>query len=148
MTTEVFVDQIQFTYRAISLNTENITQEESLVFPHPGGNCMNWLLGHIIEYRNRILTMLNQKTVWNEDEINCYKRGSVAKEEIANLMPWQQLLNYLNYTQDVLTKVLKEEAISDAGQIKSLALFSFHEAYHAGQLGFLRRILGKEGRIK
>ena len=32
MPTEVFVEQIQFTSRVISLNTENITREESLVF--------------------------------------------------------------------------------------------------------------------
>jgi hypothetical protein len=148
MINEIFVDQIQFTYRSISLNTENITQEESLVFPQPGGNCMNWMLGHIVEYRNRVLTMLKQQPIWNEGEINCYKRGSNAIAEKDNFLQWQRLLNYLNHTQELLMKTLKEEEITDAEQIKSLARFCFHEAYHAGQIGLLRRVLGKEGQIK
>lgn len=33
-------------------------------------------------------------------------------------------------------------------QEKSLAGYSFHEAYHVGQAALFRRLLGKEGVIK
>src|SRR5258706_2313007 len=141
MANEIFIEQIQSAYRSISLNTENITQEESLILPQPGGNCMNWMLGHILEYRNRVITMLKHQPLWNEGEINCYRRRSNAIAEKDNFLQWQRLLNYLNHTQELLMKVLKEEEITDAEQIKSLTRFCFHEAYHAGQIGLLRRVL-------
>ncbi|HPZ26393.1 MAG TPA: hypothetical protein PKV58_10760, partial [Kaistella sp.] len=32
--------------------------------------------------------------------------------------------------------------------IEDLAALMLHEIYHSGQLGYMRRILGKEGKIK
>lgn len=148
MANEIFIIQLEFTYRALSLNTENITQEESLVFPEPGGNCMNWMLGHILEHRNKLLALINQEPLWNKETVTCYKRGADAAAEKENFLQWQQLLNYLNLTQELLLKTLKEKEISEADKIKSFAQLLSHEAYHAGQTGLLRRVLGKEGKIK
>jgi hypothetical protein len=33
-------------------------------------------------------------------------------------------------------------------QIKDISTLCFHEIYHSGQLGYIRRVLGKTGAIK
>jgi hypothetical protein len=38
MANEIFIIQFEFIYRAHTLNIENITQEESVMFPEAGGN--------------------------------------------------------------------------------------------------------------
>lgn len=46
-------------------------------------------------------------------------------------------------------KVLDETDIrSDKNLLEEIPGLSFHEAYHAGQTGILRRVIGKVGKIK
>jgi len=148
MGNEIFIIQFEFIYKALSLNIENITNEESVIFPETGGNCMNWMLGHILDYRNRMLSILNQEPIWSKETISCYKRGTNAAAEKDNFLQWQQLLNYLSHTQTLILKTLKEEEINEPDKIKSFAQLLAHESYHTGQIGLLRRVLGKEGKLK
>ncbi len=148
MATEIFIIQFEFIYKALSLNIENITREESMIFPEAGGNCINWMLGHILDYRNRMLAILNQEPIWNKETIICYKRGTNAAAEKDNFLQWQQLLNYLSHTQTLILKTLKEAEINEPDKIKSFAQLLAHESYHTGQIGLLRRVLGKEGKLK
>src|SRR5689334_14627220 len=104
MGNEIFIIQFEFIYKALSLNIENITNEESVIFPETGGNCMNWMLGHIFDYRNRMLAILNQEPIWSKETIVCYKRGTNAASEKDNFLQWQQLLNYLSHTQTLILK--------------------------------------------
>jgi len=54
-----------------------------------------------------------------------------------------------NASQEKIMKVLPETDLSgDEEKLKNITGLSFHEAYHAGQLGVLRRIAGKEGALK
>jgi len=148
MGNEIFIIQFEFIYKALSLNIENITNEESVIFPETGGNCMNWMLGHILDYRNRMLSILNQEPIWSKETIVCYKRGTNAASEKDNFLQWQQLLNYLSHTQTLILKTLKEAEINEPDKIKSFAQLLAHESYHTGQIGLLRRVLGKEGKLK
>jgi uncharacterized damage-inducible protein DinB len=148
MANEIFIIQFEFIYKALSLNIENITHQESMMFPEAGGNCMNWMLGHILDYRNRMLAILNQEPIWNKETISCYKRGTNTAVEKDNFLQWQQLLNYISHTQILILKTLKEEEINEPDKIKSFAQLLAHESYHTGQIGLLRRVLGKEGQLK
>jgi uncharacterized damage-inducible protein DinB len=50
-----------------------------------------------------------------------------------------------------LTSATSQVMDADAGigtVREALAVLQFHEAYHAGQVGLLRRLLGKPGVIK
>ena len=148
MANEIFVTQFEFIYKALSLNIENINHEESMLYPAQGGNCMNWMLGHILEYRNRMLVVLNEEPIWNNEAVSCYKRGTNGISEKENFLQWQQLLNHLSQTQISISKALKEIEINEPDKIKSFAQLLAHESYHTGQIGLLRRVLGKEGKLK
>ena len=110
MSNEIFIIQFEFIYKALSLNIENITHEESVIFPEIGGNCMNWMLGHILDYRNRMLVILNQEPIWSKETITCYKRGTNAAAEKDNFLQWSaafKLFRIIRIT--LILKTLKED---------------------------------------
>lgn len=43
-----------FNYMALQRNTAGLSHEDSLVQPQPAGNCLNWVLGHILAHRNDV----------------------------------------------------------------------------------------------
>ena len=54
-----------------------------------------------------------------------------------------------NESQEKMLKALDEVDIrADEEKMKNIPGLSFHEAYHAGQMGVLRRVVGKNGVIQ
>jgi len=142
-----------YNHHVIGVNSRDLTQEESLVAPHPGGNCANWVLGHIVYTRGAVLALLGEKPAWEAREWERYKRGSspITSREAR---PFPEIFQALDRSQERLMAGLARLEGSDLGSTgdeKSvagqLAVLQFHEAYHAGQLGVLRRIAGKKGAI-
>ena len=134
--------------RCININLEGLTHEDSLASPEPGGNCINWILGHIIVNRDSINEMLGIEKISNANLVERYARGTkpITKE---NAIQLNELLTIFNNSQALLEeKVSKTDFKDDQDKIKRIAFLAFHEAYHAGQTGLLRRIAGKEGAIK
>lgn len=142
-----------YNHYAIGVNARDLTHEESLVGPEPGGNCANWVLGHIVQNRGAVLALLGEKPVWSEAEGEPYKRGSKPIATAA-ARPFPEIVEALDRSQERLQAGLSRMKEADLGSAETkgslaakLAGLQFHEAYHAGQLGLLRRIAGKKGAI-
>lgn len=134
--------------------TEGVSHEESLVPPQPAGNCLNWVVGHIVFYRNSALALLGQPAVWGEGEGGCYERGSKPIKAGDNVLRLEKLLEAYKLSQERLNAGLARLTPSELAREEegatladSLSKWHFHEAYHLGQLGILRRLLGKEGAV-
>jgi len=56
---EVFRSNARTTQRIVAMNVDGITQKESLVQPQPAGNCLNWVLGHLIWVYGNVLPLVN-----------------------------------------------------------------------------------------
>ncbi len=143
-----------FNVRSLKLNTEGVTHEESVRPPSAGGNSLNWVLGHIVANRNGILDLVDEPPVWSADVAAPYERGSSPLDPGA-AQPLDRILSDLDQAQERLVRRLGNLAPADlaAERGKStlgaqLAFLQFHEAYHAGQVGLLRRLLGKPGAIR
>jgi uncharacterized damage-inducible protein DinB len=112
------------------------------------------VLGHIVHNRRYILEMVGEQPVWTEEDGEPYKRGSQPiNPQTAKNYP--DLLQALDLSQERLMAGLnrlpdeKLGKVSDKDSLgRKLAFLQFHEAYHAGQLGILRRVAGKPGAIK
>lgn len=143
---------------AIRKNADGITQEESLVSPSPGGNCLNWILGHILFHRNPMLTPLGEEPIMAEAHIAPYVRGSSVPTDPAVALPIERLLTDLDTSHATIDAALARMSDDDlAAPVapdeettigKRLLALQFHEAYHAGQLGILRRLAGHESALK
>lgn len=159
MSTRVLSTQIYYNLGALKMNLESLTHEESLVQPQPAGNCLNWIVGHILANRAGILGLLGQDPVWNEEEAAPYLRGSEPLTDPAIAKNLDEMVALLETAQDSILAGLSEiseeslQAPAPSGKEgetveTGLAGLVFHEAYHVGETGVLRRLLGHEGAIK
>lgn len=157
MITRAFlVQQLELSYGTLFRNLEGITHEESLVTPSTGGNCLNWVLGHIIASRNRVMKQMGLAPLWQMDLSFHYSGRDEANWSPARAVDLKTLATDLARSQQELLQGLeampegrlgveddKGRTLADA-----LGFFSFHEAYHGGQIALLRRLLGRPGVIK
>jgi hypothetical protein len=145
---EIIKNQVASTYYVITANIEDITHEESMIFPNGEANCMNWILGHLIYIRNPLLNILGEESVWDREKFSFYNRGEIALNHKDKLISLEDLKAYLKQSQDKLEAKLNTLESFEPEMIKDISTLSLHEIYHSGQLGYLRRILGKPGAIK
>ena len=158
---EVLRHQARAVHKVVQLNVDGVTHEESLVQPDPGGNCLNWVVGHLLSTYDGILPLLGQERVMAQGALKRYARGTPALQDSAEALDFSQLLAAWEQTApriDAGLASLTEEILdrpaphSPTGNPKEtvrslLAVVAFHQAYHAGQTGILRRIAGKAGAI-
>ena len=57
MTGNDLASMYEFSYFAINRNLKELTHEDSVLVPEPSGNCINWVLGHIISARGMMLLL-------------------------------------------------------------------------------------------
>ncbi len=138
----------QFNSYVISVNTDGITHEESLISPQTGGNSLNWVLGHILVSRDDAREIVGLKRLTDEKMAALYKRGS-KQLDISSAFPFDELRSKLKEAQKEFEDAVASADLSaKPDDLKELTTLAFHEAYHSGQTGILRRIAGKEGAIK
>jgi len=149
MLRDVLIKQLVACHGSIGLNASGIGHEESLVTPQPAGNSLNWVIGHVVASRNGLLRLSGMDLHWSKEEARPYIRGS-ALLAVEAARPFNEILTAYEQTQHKLLERLQNmsdselDAASDKGTLgEQLAFLLFHEAYHAGQAGLLRRVLGK-----
>lgn len=158
---EIFRQSAETIHKIVSLNVEGISQEESLIQPRPAGNCLNWIVGHLVNVYDGLLPLLGQKPVLGTETLKRYARGSAPLENPSEALQLSELLAAWDQASErvdaglaeLTTEQLDAPAPSSPRNnpnetVRSLlGLVAFHQAYHAGQLGLLRRIAGKKGAI-
>jgi len=158
---EIFRQSARTTHKAVRLNVEGLTHAESLIQPRPAGNCLNWVVGHLLWVYERALPMIGQRSVMAEGALSRYDRGAPPIQDAAEAMEFSELMAAWNeaaaridsgltgLTSEMLDSPAPFSVSGDPNEtMRSLLTHvSFHQAYHAGQTGTLRRIAGKDGAI-
>jgi uncharacterized damage-inducible protein DinB len=154
--------QIGFQRYALRRNIEGITHEESVRSPSPGGNCINWVVGHLVLTRQAWLTsLLGMAPAVDPEQKTRYRRGASPLVDGTLAMPWEELVAAFERSQAPLIEGMSRLGAQRLGEkapfspgndpdetIGSLvAKLCFHEGYHIGQTGVLRRLLGRAGGI-
>ena len=132
---------------------ESLTHADSLVQPPAKGNCINWILGHIVCYRTYALAMCDLAPVISAEVVHRYARESAPvvgpADDVADFTTLlaaygrsqEQLLAYLQ----TMTSSQAAETVTAAGftmpRAELLTSFMRHESYHAGQLELLRELV-------
>ena len=153
--------QLGYTHYVLQKNTNELTHEDSLSQPQPGGNCLNWVMGHIMASRNGLLELLGEEPIWTKEQTDRYQRGGKPVTDGSDAVSFDQMKKDLDASQERIMNGLKRFDPERLGEPAPwspvgnenetygslLAGILFHEAYHAGQTGVLRRVMGKEGAI-
>jgi uncharacterized damage-inducible protein DinB len=152
----------EFSYLAIKRNLQDLSHADSVVTPENGGNCLNWVLGHVVVTRNLMLQLTEGSPVLTGESADVYRRGSspCGSEGFLDLATLRGLLDDSQQVLLPALAALSDNALASpvpepynrpplTGSLgDALVRLHYHEAYHNGQIGLLRRIAGKEGAIK
>lgn len=129
--------------------TDGITHTESVLQPpFPGLNCLNWQIGHIACFRDRLLALLGAEPTLAPAIAARYAPNSapVLGDE-AGIGRFDELLQAIATSQERLTAALpafppeRAAAVSGTGPFRMtgaewVVFYMRHEAYHVGQLHF------------
>lgn len=155
---ETLIQKFQLTSYIIHRQTEGISNEESVIQPPVRGNCMNWILGHILTERNFVLKLLGDEPVFTQAETERYQRESDPITGCTDGLPFDQLLAKLEFSQQLIEEGLKTitperlAEMAEAGTRKDpvgaiIAYIHWHETYHTGQFELLRQLAGKNDKV-
>ena len=123
----------------------------------PAGHSPRWLVGHLATYRHRVLAMAGLPALTAAWE-DWFTKGTDPAAVPADLDPGilvqafhdaQAALagRWAAVTAQDLAKPLGRTLPGGADTLGGgLQFMAWHEAYHLGQLGLLRRLAGKPGR--
>ena len=161
-TIDVLRHQTALVHRVVQINADGVTQAESLVQPQPAGNCLNWVLGHLLAVYHQVLPLLGQEPVIESSVIQRYNRGSAPMLDGTEALDISELTaawdeccmrvdaGLAGLSAETLAAPAPRSPTGNPDETigSLLSTVCWHQAYHAGQTGMLRRIAGKPGAIK
>ncbi len=143
--------------RVIGLQTEGLTHADSMLQLPFRGNCLNWVLGHMLVSRDYMLRIAGAETLWDNDKSAPYMFGSEAMTADADSVPMESILADLQSSQERLAEVmasLDDETLDapfdnerDNSLRKRLAFMTWHDSYHTGQTEYLRQLTGTNDKV-
>lgn len=151
-----FTGTLESTDFVVQRQTDGLAHADSLVQLPFRGNCMNWVLGHIINARGRMLRLLDEEPIFSETESALYDTGSDAIIEDGNAVPFDRLLMDLRKSTETIKAAIEKasqatllEVMSDQEQTRLNVLLglAWHETYHSGQFEILRQATGVNDKI-
>jgi len=154
--------QFVITDRVLQRNLADVDAEASLRRPASGANSLNWVLGHVAHARAGAVKLLGGTAPAGAEELDVYQAANADDFAPARALPLDRLRVLLEETHGALVatlatvtpeKLAEAAPFSPTGNPKEtlgslLAALAFHEAYHCGQTGLLRRELGMQGAIR
>ncbi len=155
MLKDTLLHQFNMTYFVIRRNLEGIESEDVVIRVGDDGANINWILGHILATRNVFIALLGGEPFWSDEQRARFASKSDVEVDAAQAMPLAQMEQALEQSQEQLQALLgacKNEDLTAAPEngpplgIK-LGGFAFHESYHAGQIGIMRRVIGLSGTL-
>jgi hypothetical protein len=146
-------EQFRITTNLFIKAMSGVDAEEAMRRPGELSNPLLWLAGHVTHFRTRLLTLVGvpRDFPWG----SLFDTG--AKVGPASMYPkpdeitavWEELSELLVQRLSTLTEA--DLATPPAARVPStdatlrgaIGYFSLHEAYHVGQMGYVRKWLGK-----
>jgi len=143
----------------IKMQTKGLSHEDSLLQPPFRGNCLNWVLGHIVETRDRILELLGELPIGGEGVRARYGYGSEPVcADGEGVLRLETLLEALERSQERINAALQRITAAELAKetedhrgkttvAERLFFLYFHETYHVGQTELLRQLAGTNDKV-
>ncbi|MCP4308683.1 MAG: hypothetical protein GY926_24755 [bacterium] len=143
----------------LKMQVAGLSHEDSLLQTPYGVNCLNWTLGHILVYRDRVLETAGGGPQFTHGELDRYLRESEPiTEDGPAVLPLDSLTAAIASSQEAIDRVvgdMSDEVFSTQSEIdgrmvstaRRLFFDYFHDTYHTGQTEILRQVAGTADRI-
>lgn len=152
---EEFSKMLSGEYDIMLKQLDGLSHADSLLQPQPGGNCLNWVMGHLVGNLVDILNVLGGESPDGLLNLDRYGFGSepVCGDE-AGLIELPALRDAYGHLTEAINTRLAEMKETDFDQEIDFwqgtsrrgyvaFFYFFHHTYHIGQLEQLRNLAGK-----
>jgi uncharacterized damage-inducible protein DinB len=143
----------------IKAQAAGLSNADGLLQPACRGNCLNWVVGHILDGRNTVLNLLGAEPAFDPVAAARYARNSEPiLADGTGVVPLDELLRTLERSQEYLGAAMA--ALTDADVAREtqfgtrtqplggiLFFLYFHECYHSGQAEPLRQLAGTDDKV-
>jgi uncharacterized damage-inducible protein DinB len=133
----------------------DIPHEKWVATPGDGSNPLLWIVGHTIWARGNVVRTLGSS--WSLDWAKQFARGTAREDASKYPSPaevsqaWGDVSTELTALLPKATPELWEQPHNPPtfdGKVGGfIAFLAFHETYHVGQIGYLRKWLGYSGLV-
>ena len=159
ITKEEFIKMLSWEQDILLKQIDGITHAESLLQPQPGGNCLNWVIGHLVVNLVDILKVLGGETPPELAELKQYAFGSdPIRSDSPEILPFQVLVDHYGRLTTLLLDQLGHMTEADFDEDIDFwqgknrrgyvaFFYFFHNTYHLGQLEQLRNLAGKTEKV-
>jgi len=141
----------------VEAQAAGLSHQDSLV-QQPGMNCLNWVLGHLADYRDQVLAMLGEAPALGEESARYRRESDPVTGDGPGVIPLERLLAVLKEGQGRISAALsalpgealqKEEMVGDRRLTlgERLHFAYFHDTYHTGQAELLRALAGRTDKV-
>lgn len=153
---ERIISTLQTNHWLVQKQAEGLSHEDSLLQLPFRGNCFNWVLGHIIVSRHTMLQLVGESPLWQQPDLERYKRGSEPVTSPEQGLRFEQMLETLQTINERLVAALGRlspadlEIVSNGDEStigEQLEGLTWHETYHVGQTEILRQLAGKNDKV-
>lgn len=139
--------------------TAGLSHEESVAPLAFNANCMNWVLGHMVDSRNSVLRLLGEAPALDPELAARYTRETAPITPDEAAVPLDELLAALERSQERIAAAL--DRITEADWSREVALTGrtarpvsfwllflyFHDTFHVGETGVVRQAHGKHDKV-
>lgn len=141
--------------RLLIKHLNGLSHADTLIRPNGTGNCINYILGHLLLCRVEMLDLLGQTGTVTEAMLTRYGNDvEPVGPDSSDIYPLEQLTAWWNTLNTEFLAAL--QSASDEAMLRvftagtremlvhrRLHFYFFHEAFHLGQLEILRHLAGK-----
>ncbi len=159
ITKDEYSSMIAMEHGILHKQIEGLTHEDSLIQPQPGGNCLNWVMGHLVGALEYILHVLGAESPpglpdlahygYDSEPVQCDGPGVVDLHELVDA--YGLLTNAITEQIAQMREAdFDEEIDTFQGKVRrghAALFYFFHKAYHIGQLEQLRNLAGKTEKV-
>lgn len=138
---------------------DGLSHADSLLQPPFRGNCFNWVLGHIVVHRDKVIRVLDGEPVLDSATTDRYENESnPITEDGPHIVDFARLLSMLDESQSRVEKALFDRG--ETGMRRSVEIrdktvplwkrvdfLLFHDTYHTGQTELLRQLAGVDDKV-
>lgn len=159
ITKEDFIKMLTFEQGVLLRYVSDLGHIDSLLQPQPGGNCLNWALGHLAVNLVDMITALDGELPADLPNLERYSYGSEPiKGDGPGVLQLRELLDAYARLTETLTDRLKTMSSADFDEEIDFwqgknrrgyvaFFYFFHHTFHLGQLEQLRNLAGKTEKV-
>ena len=143
----------------VAKQTEGLAHTDSLLQPEARGNCLNYVLGHMLASQDTVAKMLDLAPLMTPEESARYDSDSAPITGDENgVIEFERLLVMVRESASRLVESIEQlsaddlerdvklgERVASLGQ--RLEFFGWHDSYHVGQTEYLRQLAGTDDKV-